>query len=104
MNCTVRLTPGACEIWTGTQVQTRCQEYAAKAADVPIDKVTVNNHYLGGGFGRRLEPDMVASAVRIAKRVHGEGKRGVVVTLFPDRADRYFEAPVEKQKPVPPAP
>ena len=69
MNCTVRLTPGSCEIWTGTQVQSRCQEYAAKAAGVPVDKVTVNNHYLGGGFGRRLEPDMVASAVRIAKEV-----------------------------------
>jgi isoquinoline 1-oxidoreductase subunit beta len=69
MNCTVRLTPGACEIWIGTQVQSRCQEYAAKAAGLPIDKVTINNHYLGGGFGRRLEPDMVASAVRIAKEV-----------------------------------
>ena len=69
MNCTVRLTPGACEIWIGTQVQSRCQQYAAKAAGLPIDKVTINNHYLGGGFGRRLEPDMVASAVRIAKEV-----------------------------------
>ena len=68
-NCTVRLTPGACEIWTGTQVQSRAQEYAAKAAGLPIDKVTVYNHYIGGGFGRRLEPDMVASAVRIAKEV-----------------------------------
>ena len=69
LNCTVRLTPGACEIWTGTQVQSRCQEYAAKAAGLPIDKVTINNHYLGGGFGRRLEPDMVATSVRIAKEV-----------------------------------
>ena len=34
MNCTVRLTPGACEIWTGTQVQSRAQEFAAKAAGV----------------------------------------------------------------------
>ncbi len=68
-NCTVRLTPDACEIWTGTQVQTRAQEYAAKAAGLPIDKVTVYNHYIGGGFGRRLEPDMVESAVRIAKQV-----------------------------------
>ena len=50
-------------------MQSRCQEYAAKAAGLPIDKVTVNNHYLGGGFGRRLEPDMVESAVRIAKEV-----------------------------------
>ena len=30
MNCTVHLTPGACEIWTGTQVMTRVQEAAAK--------------------------------------------------------------------------
>ena len=68
-NCTVRLSPDACEIWTGTQVQTRAQEYAAKAAGLPIDKVKVHNHYIGGGFGRRLEADMVASAVRIAKEV-----------------------------------
>jgi len=69
MNCTVRLTPDTCEIWTGTQVQSRCQQYAAKAAGLPIEKVTLYNHYLGGGFGRRLEPDMVESAVRIAKQV-----------------------------------
>jgi isoquinoline 1-oxidoreductase beta subunit len=69
MNCTVHLTPGACEIWIGTQVMTRVQEYAAKAANLPLDKVTVHNHYLGGGFGRRLEADMVGSAVRIAKQV-----------------------------------
>jgi isoquinoline 1-oxidoreductase subunit beta len=67
-NCTVRLTPGACETWTGTQVITRAQQAAAKAAGLPIDKVTVHNHYIGGGFGRRLEADMVASAVRIAKQ------------------------------------
>ncbi|MFZ3357486.1 MAG: molybdopterin cofactor-binding domain-containing protein, partial [Xanthobacteraceae bacterium] len=39
-NCTVRLTPGACEIWTGTQVITRVQSTAAEAAGVPLDKVT----------------------------------------------------------------
>ena len=69
LNCTVRLTSDACEIWVGTQVQARVQEYAAKAADLPLDKVIVNNHYLGGGFGRRLEPDMVETAVRIARQV-----------------------------------
>jgi len=69
MNCTVRLTPGACEIWTGTQVMTRVQATAAQAASLPLDKVTVHNHLLGGGFGRRLEADMVDSAVRIAKHV-----------------------------------
>jgi isoquinoline 1-oxidoreductase beta subunit len=69
INCTVRLTPGACEIWTGTQIMTRVQSEAAKAAGVPVNKVTVNNHVLGGGFGRKLEPDMVVDAVRIAKQL-----------------------------------
>src|SRR6185503_2183482 len=50
-------------------VQSRAQQYAAEAAEIPIEKVTVYNHYLGGGFGRRLEADMVASAVRIARKV-----------------------------------
>ena len=56
-NCTVALTPGACEIWTGTQVITRAQAAAAEAAGVPVDKVTVHNHLIGGGFGRRLEAE-----------------------------------------------
>jgi isoquinoline 1-oxidoreductase beta subunit len=68
-NCTVRLTPGACEIWTGSQVIARVQQAAAAASGLPIDKVTVHNHYIGGGFGRRLETDMITSAVRIAKEV-----------------------------------
>src|SRR5580658_3412479 len=69
MNCTVQVTLDSCEVWIGTQVMTRVQEYAAKAAGLPIEKVTVHQHLLGGGFGRRLEPDMAESAVRIAKNV-----------------------------------
>jgi isoquinoline 1-oxidoreductase subunit beta len=70
----VHMTPGACEIWTGTQVMTRIQATAAKAAGLPVDKVTVHNHLIGGGFGRRLEPDMAESAVRIAQHVDGPVK------------------------------
>lgn len=69
LNCTVRLSPDGCEIWTGTQVMTRAQSEAAKAAGLPPEKVTVHNHLLGGGFGRRLEADMVAAAVRVARQV-----------------------------------
>jgi isoquinoline 1-oxidoreductase beta subunit len=74
LNCTVHLKPDSCEIWTGTQVMTRVQSEAAKAAGLPVDKVIVNNHLLGGGFGRRLEPDMVVAAVRIAQHVDGPVK------------------------------
>ena len=71
MNCTVHVTADACEVWVGTQVQTRAQSAAAAAAGLPINKVTLHNHLLGGGFGRRLEADMVTSAVRVAKQVEG---------------------------------
>jgi isoquinoline 1-oxidoreductase beta subunit len=69
INATVHVRPDACEIWTGTQIMTRVQAEAAKAAGVPVDKVIVNQHLLGGGFGRKLEPDMVIAAVKIAKQV-----------------------------------
>jgi isoquinoline 1-oxidoreductase beta subunit len=74
LNCTVHVKSDSCEIWTGTQIMTRVQSEAAKAAGLPVDKVIVNNHLLGGGFGRRLEPDMVIAAVRIAKQVDGPVK------------------------------
>jgi len=69
INATVHVRPDACEIWTGTQIMTRVQSEAAKAAGLPVEKVIVNQHLLGGGFGRKLEPDMVVAAVKIAKQV-----------------------------------
>ncbi|MET0970259.1 MAG: xanthine dehydrogenase family protein molybdopterin-binding subunit [Tardiphaga sp.] len=74
LNCTVHFKGDSCEIWTGTQIMARVQSEAAKAAGLPVDKVTVNQHMIGGGFGRRLEPDMVVAAVRIAKQVAGPVK------------------------------
>ena len=74
LNATVHVKPDSCEVWTGTQIVARVQSEAAKAAGLPVEKVTVNNHLLGGGFGRKLEPDMVVAAVRIAKQVDGPVK------------------------------
>jgi isoquinoline 1-oxidoreductase beta subunit len=74
VNATVHLKPDSCEVWTGTQIVSRVQSAAAKAAGLPVEKVTVNNHLLGGGFGRKLEPDMVITAVRVAKQVDGPVK------------------------------
>jgi isoquinoline 1-oxidoreductase beta subunit len=74
MNCTVHVTPTACEVWVGSQVLSRAQAVAAKVTGLPLDKVTVHNYLIGGGFGRRLEVDMVDSAVQIAKQVDGPVK------------------------------
>ena len=69
LNATVHVTPGKCEIWTGTQVPTRAQAEGARICGIPQDAVTVHNQYLGGGFGRRLETDQVEQAVAFAKQV-----------------------------------
>jgi isoquinoline 1-oxidoreductase beta subunit len=74
LNCTVHVTPTSAEAWIGTQVMERVHAAVAKAAGLPESQVTVHQHLLGGGFGRRLEPDMAYSAARIAKQVDGPVK------------------------------
>ncbi|MGA6968400.1 MAG: xanthine dehydrogenase family protein molybdopterin-binding subunit [Xanthobacteraceae bacterium] len=74
MNCTVHVRKDGCEVWVGNQVLARAQAAAAKTAGLPLDKVVVHNHLIGGGFGRRLEVDGVIRAVEIAKDVDGPVK------------------------------
>ena len=74
LNCTVHLTADTCEIWVGSQILARAQAIAAKVTGLPLDKVVVHNHLIGGGFGRRLEVDYVETAVRIAQKVDGAVK------------------------------
>jgi isoquinoline 1-oxidoreductase subunit beta len=71
MNCTVQLQPDSCRIWLGTQIIARVQQTVAQLLGMPLEKVTVHNHLIGGGFGRRLEPDMALSAVRVAQHLDG---------------------------------
>jgi len=74
MNCTAHVRNDSCEVWVGTQAIARAQALAAKAAGLPLDKVVVHNHLIGGGFGRRLDADGVARAVEIARHVDGPVK------------------------------
>jgi isoquinoline 1-oxidoreductase beta subunit len=74
MNCTVHVQKDSCDIWVGTQVITRAQATGAEVTGLPLDKVRVHNHLLGGGFGRRLEVDFITQAVKFAKQVDGPVK------------------------------
>src|SRR5437899_3171066 len=74
MNCTVHVRKDSCEIWVGNQALGRVQATAAKTTGLPLDKVVVHNHLIGGGFGRRLEVDGVIRAVQIAMQVDGPVK------------------------------
>jgi isoquinoline 1-oxidoreductase subunit beta len=66
MNCTAQVGNGKVQVWAPTQVPGMCRAMAAQVAGVAIEDVTLHLTLLGGGFGRRLEVDYVAQAVRVA--------------------------------------
>jgi CO/xanthine dehydrogenase Mo-binding subunit len=74
MNCTVHYRKDICEIWVGTQVPTVTQAAIATLTGMPKEAIVIHNQYLGGGFGRRLEPDGTLLAVKIAKQIDGPVK------------------------------
>ncbi len=76
LNCVVDLRADACMIWTGTQFQTLDRASAAKVAGLPEEKVQIHTAFLGGGFGRRANPqsDFVVDAVHVAKAVGGPAR------------------------------
>jgi len=71
MNCTVQVLDGHVTVWAPTQVPGFARDAAARVAGVAPEQVTVHVTYLGGGFGRRLEVDFIAQAVRIALEMGG---------------------------------
>lgn len=69
MNCTVHVRPDACDIWVGTQVPGFAVQAAQKVTGLPAERIALHNHLIGGGFGRRLEVDMIVQALEIGKQV-----------------------------------
>lgn len=71
MNATARVSGQRVEVWAPTQAPQMCRAAAARVAGVPVEQVDLHVTLLGGGFGRRLEVDYVAQAVRVAMDVPG---------------------------------
>jgi isoquinoline 1-oxidoreductase subunit beta len=67
LNCTADVRWNRCEVWCSTQSPATVQRRAASVALLPPDWVEVHTTLLGGGFGRRLENDMVDDAVKLSK-------------------------------------
>ncbi len=69
LNCTVTLGADGCEIWTGTQFQGVDQLNVAKALGLKPEQVRIHTTFLGGGFGRRANPqsDFIVEAALVAK-------------------------------------
>jgi isoquinoline 1-oxidoreductase subunit beta len=69
MNCVVRVTDGVYHVYTGSQFQTFAVGALAATLGVDASKIRIHQHYLGGGFGRRLEPDIMVETALIAREV-----------------------------------
>lgn len=69
MNAVVHFHDGIYDLYTGTQVQTRVLTVLAKQLDVEPSRIRIHQQLLGGGFGRRLEEDIVLEATLIAREV-----------------------------------
>ena len=67
MNCTAFVRKEACDVWVPTQNQTGVLELAKKISGLKPDQINVRTTYLGTGFGRRFETDVVEEALEISK-------------------------------------
>jgi len=69
MNATAEFKGDILHIYSGNQFATRSGAIAAGAAGIDPKFVVMHQMWLGGGFGRRLDADMMVPAVQAAKAV-----------------------------------
>jgi isoquinoline 1-oxidoreductase beta subunit len=106
MNCTLHISPGHAEVWVGTQVMTKAQTIVAQVAGLKPEQVTIHNHLLGGGFGRRLEVDHIGKAVSIALKVEGpvrifwSREEDISQGMYRSLYGVWLDAKLENGKPV----
>lgn len=67
MNALARVSDGRCEVWTGTQNPLGFRYAVAEALGMDIEQVSLTNHMMGGGFGRRSQPDTAIQAAKISR-------------------------------------
>ncbi len=100
MNTTARIADGQVEVWSPNQAPTLVKWLAQEIAGVDADAVTVHTPFLGGGFGRRAETDVVAQALTLATLTGG---RPVKLTWSREedmRHDMYRPAAVSRFRAV----
>lgn len=70
-----------CEVWAPTQHPQLARSTIANYLGIAEEQVTVNVTFLGGGFGRKSQPDFILEAVAAAKQL------GVPVKVVWSRED-----------------
>ncbi|MEM9199073.1 MAG: molybdopterin cofactor-binding domain-containing protein, partial [Pseudomonadota bacterium] len=69
LNATADVRDGKAEIWVGCQNPLGFRRAVADALDYDEENVTLHNHFMGGGFGRKAIPDWVLQAAHVSQAV-----------------------------------
>ncbi|BAM93242.1 putative aldehyde dehydrogenase precursor [Bradyrhizobium oligotrophicum S58] len=95
MNATAEFKGDILHIYSGNQFATRSGAIAAGAAGIDPKFVVMHQAWLGGGFGRRLDADMMIPAVQAAKAV---GKPVKVIYSRENDMTMDYSRPLTYQK------
>jgi isoquinoline 1-oxidoreductase beta subunit len=69
VNVTAHLEKNRLTVWAPTQTPSWASEELKKLTGLPQEAIRINITFLGGGFGRRINPDFILDAVEISKAV-----------------------------------
>ena len=95
MTATAQLQGDIWHLYSGNQFPTRTGAIAAGAAGVDPKYIVMHQMWLGGGFGRRLDADMMVPAVQAAKAV---GKPVKIIYSRENDMTMDFSRPLTFQK------
>ncbi len=92
MAATALIRDGHCHVWAPHQRQGAARDAAALVSGLPVERVSLQGTFCGGGFGRKWEVDFVRHAVQLAAVAGG---RPVAMTWSreTDLRGDYFRAP-----------
>jgi isoquinoline 1-oxidoreductase beta subunit len=69
LNATATVEDGHCEVWVGCQSPLGFRQAIADALGFDVEKVTLHNCFMGGGFGRKSRADYAIQAALLAAKV-----------------------------------
>ena len=78
------------EVWAPVQDPQTTRSELAHFFEIPIENITVNVTFLGGGFGRKSKSDFVVEAVAISKKINAPVQ--VVWTREDDLQNSFYHA------------
>jgi isoquinoline 1-oxidoreductase beta subunit len=78
------------EVWAPVQDPQTARSELAHFFEIPIENITINVTFLGGGFGRKSKSDFVVEAVAISKKINAPVQ--VVWTREDDLQNSFYHA------------